>query len=180
MAILLYGLLSHVSSLRLSSRHSVPVLALSMQHLPPCSALVLWRQTQVSGLLLCYFSATLWQLRLGAYSVLFFFFFSWLCCPLRFQNSPQTHQWEGFLVFGNFSFVTPSPGQVSIPNSFVSLFCLLCLYYLLFKRMGWLSGCLLFSASIQKLFCGNCSELKWSFDEFVREKVVCHPIPPPS
>ena len=115
MAILQYGLLSHVSSLRLSSRYSVLVLALSMQLLPPCSVPVLWRQTQVSGLLLC------WQLRLGAYSVL-----SppppRLCCPLRLQNSPQTHQWEGFLVFGNFSFVTPSPGQVSIPNSFVSLF----------------------------------------------------------
>ena len=28
------------------------------------------------------------------------------------------------------------------------------------------------SASIQKLFCGICSALKCSFDEFVREKVV--------
>ena len=28
------------------------------------------------------------------------------------------------------------------------------------------------SASIQKLFCGVCSALKCSFEEFVREKVV--------
>ena len=55
--------------------------------------------------------------------VLWVFFSSWLCCPLRFQNSPQTHRWEGFLVFGNLSSLnTPSPGQVSIPNSFVCLF----------------------------------------------------------
>ena len=26
---------------------------------------------------------------------------------LRFQHSPQIHWWEGFLVFGNFSFTTP-------------------------------------------------------------------------
>ena len=30
-----------------------------------------------------------------------------------------------------------------------------------------LSGCLVSSASIQKLFCGSCSAFKWSFDEFV-------------
>ena len=48
---------------------------------------------------------------------------SQLCCPLRFQNSAQTHQWEGLLLFGNFSFfMTPSLGWVSVYNSFVSLF----------------------------------------------------------
>ena len=40
------------------------------------------------------------------------------------------------------------------------------------KTMGCFSGCLMSSASIQKLFCGVCSALKCSFDEFVREKVV--------
>ena len=50
-----------------------------------------------------------------------FIYSSRLCCPLRFQNSPQTCRWEGFPVFGNFSsFKTLSPGQVSVPNSFVS------------------------------------------------------------
>jgi len=103
----------------------------------------------------------------------FFFFSSQLCCPLSFQNSPQTHQWEDFLVFGNFSpFMTPSPGQVSFPNSFVPLFIFYILSHLLSKRMGCLSGCLVSSTSMQKLFCGICSAFKLSFDEFVGEKVV--------
>ena len=34
------------------------------------------------------------------------------------------------------------------------------------------SGCLMSSASLQKLFCGVCSALKCSFEEFVGEKVV--------
>ena len=34
------------------------------------------------------------------------------------------------------------------------------------------SGFLMSSASLQKLFCGVCSALKCSFEEFVREKVV--------
>ena len=46
------------------------------------------------------------------------------------------------------------------------------LSYLLLKRMGCLSGCLVSSSSIQKFFCGICSVFKWSFDEFVEEKVV--------
>ena len=103
----------------------------------------------------------------------FFFFPSWLCCPLRFQNSPQTRQWEGFLVFGNFSsFTTPSLWWVSVPNSFVSLFIFFILSYLLSKRMGCLSGCLLSSTSVQTLLCGTCSAFKWTFDEFVGEIVI--------
>ena len=38
--------------------------------------------------------------------------------------------------------------------------------------MGYFSGCLMSSASIQKLFCGIFSGIKCSFDEFVGEKVV--------
>ena len=103
----------------------------------------------------------------------FFFFPSCLCCPPRFENSPQTHQWEDFLVFGNFSsFTTPYPGWVYIPNSSVTLFTFYISPYLLLKRMGWLPGCLMSSTSIQKLFCGTFSVFKWSFDEFVGEKVV--------
>ena len=44
--------------------------------------------------------------------------------------------------------------------------------YLLLKTMGCFSGCLMSSASIQKLFCGIYSAFKCSFDEFVGEKVV--------
>ena len=38
--------------------------------------------------------------------------------------------------------------------------------------MGCFSGCLMTSASVQKLFCGVCSAFICSFDEFVGEKVV--------
>ena len=68
-------------------------------------------------------------------------------------------------------FNTPFPGQSSIPTSFVSFF-LLFFSYLLSKTMGCFSGCLMSSASIQKLFCGIYSAFKCSFDEFVGEKVV--------
>ena len=62
--------------------------------------------------------------------------------------------------------------QISVPNSFVSLFIFYILSYLLLKTMGCLSGCLASSASVQKLFCGIHSVFKCSFDEFVGEKVV--------
>ena len=139
-----------------------------MQPAPPCPAPTHWWWTRVSGPLLH------WQLWLGMYSVgCFIFFSSWLCCPLRFQNSPQTRLWEGFLMCGDISsFFTLSPGWVSVPKSFVSVFVFYILFYLLSERLGCLSGCLVSSASIQKLFCGSCSAFKWSFDEFVGEKVV--------
>ena len=38
--------------------------------------------------------------------------------------------------------------------------------------MGCLSGCLVSSTSIQKLFCEICSAFKRSFDEFFSEKVI--------
>ena len=44
--------------------------------------------------------------------------------------------------------------------------------YLLSKTIGCFSGCLMSSASFQKLFCGIYSVFKCSFDEFMGEKVV--------
>ena len=52
------------------------------------------------------------------------------------------------------------PGMVSIPNSFVSLLIFYILSYLLLKTVGCLSGCLVSSASVQKLFCGIFSAFK--------------------
>ena len=105
------------------------------------------------------------------YAVAFFFF--WLYCHLRCQSSPLTLLWEGFLLCGNLSsFTTPFTGWVSIPKSFVSGFIFYILSYLLSKRLGCFSGYLVSSASVQKLFCGSCSRFKWSFDEFLGEKVV--------
>ena len=66
----------------------------------------------------------------------------------------------------------PFPGRSSLPTSFVSLFVFYIFSYLFLKTMVCFSGCLMSSASIQKLFCGVCSALKCSFEEFVREKVV--------
>ena len=46
------------------------------------------------------------------------------------------------------------------------------LLHLLSKTMGCLFGCLMSSASIQKLFCGIYSAFKCSFNEFVGKKVL--------
>ena len=64
---------------------------------------------------------------------------------------------------------SPSLTLLSLSLSFI--FCPF-IYCLLSKTMGCFSGCLMSSASDQKLFCGVCSVLKRSFDEFVGEKVV--------
>ena len=164
-----FGLPTHIGSLRLPSGHSGPVLTLSnaarASLFSPCLLVVdasIWATSLLGVAVRCKIC--------GFY---LFIFSSRLCYPLRFQNSPQTRWWEGFLVFGNFSsFMTPSPGQVSVPNSFVSLFIFYIFSYLLLNTMCCLSGCLVSSASVQKLFCGVCSAFKWSFDEFVGEKVV--------
>ena len=125
LAIPWFGLLSHISSLRLSSGHSgpVPTLRTGVQPRPPCPARTRWRQTRASMpfLWLCLY---LW---LGAFSV-GFFFFSQLCCPLRFQNSPQTCLWEGFILAGSFSFMPPPQDGspcLNLPSLLLSfIFCL--------------------------------------------------------
>ena len=141
-----------------------------MQPTPPCSAPLASGECRclccfsaggiTTGLVICGFK-------------LFTYFSSLLCCPLCFQGSPQTQQWECFLVFGNVSlFKTPFPVRSSLPTSFVSFFVFYIFYYLFSKTMSCFSGCLMSSASIQKLFCGIYSVFKCSFDEFVWEKVV--------
>ena len=124
---------------------------------------------QASALLLCWGSYR-WAHNLW---VLIIYFSSLLYCPLCFQGSPQTQQWECFLVFGNLSlFKTPFPGQSSLPTSFVSFFVFYIFSYLFSKTMSCFFGCLMSSAGYQKLFCGIYSALKCSFDEFVGENVV--------
>ena len=70
------------------------------------------------------------------------------------------------LVFSGFGLKPPAFGFQSILTVASRLL------HLLLKTMGCLSGCLMFSASIQKLFCGICSAFKCSFNEFVGEKVI--------
>ena len=66
----------------------------------------------------------------------------------------------------------PFLGQSSLPTSFVPFSIFYIFSYLFLKTMICFSGCLMSSASLQKLFCGVCSVLKCSFEEFLREKVV--------
>ena len=57
------------------------------------------------------------------------------------------------------------------PSLFCLFFCILYFFLPPFEQLGCFSGCLMSSASIQKLFCGIYSTFKCSFDEFVGEKV---------
>ena len=75
-------------------------------------------------------------------------------------------------VWKSLFFKIPFSGWISVPTSFVSLFIFYIFSYLLLKTLGCLSGCLMSSASIQKLFCGICLAFICSFDEFLGEKVV--------
>ena len=76
-----------------------------------------------------------------------------------------------FLKFPSWAGL-PFLRKSSLPTSFVSFFVFYIFSYLFLKTMVCFSGCLMSSASLQKLFCGVCSALKCSFEEFVREKVV--------
>ena len=67
---------------------------------------------------------------------------------------------------------TPFLGQSSITTSFVSIFIFYIVSYLFLNTMGCFFGCLMSSADTQKLFCEIFSALKYSFEEFVGEKVV--------
>ena len=65
----------------------------------------------------------------------------------------------------------PFPGRSSLSTSFVSFVVFYIFSYLFLKTMVCFSGCLMSSASLQKLFCEVCSALKCSFEEFVMEKL---------
>ena len=106
--------------------------------------------------------------------VLFMYlFFILVMLPSEIPRLPTDPLVRGFPVVWKFLlFYDSLPGWVSIPNYFVSLFIFYILSYFLSKTMGCISGCLVSSSCIQKLFCGICSVFKCSFDEFVGEKVV--------
>ena len=91
-----FKLVTHKGSLQLPSGHSGPVLTLSnAAGSSPFHPLLLVAGAGVWG----YFSAgsCFRHVICGFY----LFFPSQLGCPQRFKNFPQTHQCEGFLVFGN-------------------------------------------------------------------------------
>ena len=154
-----FKLVTHKSSLRLSSGQSGPVLTLSN-----AARSSLFR-TPLPPLLVA--DAGVWGTFLLGVAFrhiiceFYLLFPSQSGCPPRFKNFPRTRQCK-----------TPFPGRLAIPSSFVSLFIFYVLSYLLSKTMGCFSGRLMTSASNQKLFCEVCSAFGYSFDEFVGEKVV--------
>ena len=157
LAIQEFGLLSHVSSLRFSSGHSIPILTLSNSArtslFSPCSLQAdasIWATSPLGVAVrhvICVF--------------FFLFFFPLLVMfPSEIPKLPTGPLVRGFPGFWKLLLHNSLPRAGSIPNSFAFLLIFYILSYLLLKRMGCLSGCLVSSASIQKLFCGSCPEFK--------------------
>ena len=169
-----FGLLSHISSFTLSSRHSGPVLTLKTNDaaqvpLPNPHLLLedmsVWATSPLAVVVRCIFCG---------------FFFPPSYVALWDSKTPHRHACErvSCCVETSPSWLPPQEGSPSL--NLLSLFVFYILSCLLLKRLGCLSGCLVSSTSVQKLFYGSCSTFKWSFDEFVGEKVVSCPIPLPS
>ena len=176
-----FGMLCHVSPLRVSSGHSTLVLTLTDKatHASPPSPyslgvdMSLWAASQLV-------IAIQHEICGDFFLSFFLFFFFFVMLPSEIPKFPHWHRlWEGFLLCGIFSFPTPSPGLVSTSKSFVS-FHLYLLSYLISKRLICLSGYLGSSTSIQKLFCGSCFMYRWSFVYLWGRKWSPHPTPPPS
>ena len=104
----------------------------------------------------------------------FYLFFLPVRLPSEIRKLPPDLPVRGFPGVWKLPLLlmTPFPGRVSIPSSFVSIFIFYILSYLLLKTVGCFSGRLMSSASDQKLFFTVCSVFKCSFDEFLGEKVV--------
>ena len=139
-----------------------------MQLSPPCPAPACGGCRR----LCCFYTegATVGLIICGFYLFIFPPGYVTLCgSKARHRLSSESVSW--YLETSLF-FKTPFPGWISVPTSFVSLFIFYIFSYLLLKIMGCFSGCLMFSAGIQKLFCGIYSAFKCSFNEFVGEKVV--------
>ena len=155
-------LLSHISSLILSSGHLVPVLTLRTNY-AACASLL------SSHLLLYHFYASSCSLA----CILWDFFFLQFILPSEIPKFPTDMPVRGFpTVWKHLLLHDTLSRTVSIPKSFVSVSIFYILSYLLSKRLGCLSGYLVSSASIQTFFCGSCTAFKLSFDEFLEEKLV--------
>ena len=153
-----FKMVTHKSSLRLSSGHSGLVLTLSNA---ARSSLfrphLLVADAGVWGTFLL--GVAFRHVICGVYLLIYLFFLP-VRLPSEIRKLPPDPP------------VQDSPGRISVLSSFVSLFIFYVLSYLLSKTMGCFSGHLMTSASDQKLFCEVCSAFGYSFDEFVGEKVV--------
>ena len=166
-----FGLLSQVSSIRLPSGHSGPILTLSSA-----------ARTSLFSPHLLVADKSVWAtsplgvvVRPVICGVYLFFPPGYVALwDSKTPHRPASKRVSWCLETSK----TPPPPHLGMGHR-PYLFCLsfYLLYFVLppFKdswRPSCLSGCLVSSASLQKLFCGICSAFKWSFDEFVGEKVV--------
>ena len=144
-----------------------------MQPEPPCPASMLVADADLWA------PSPLGELPLGMESMGFNYLFIFPPSYVALCGSKVCHRLSSesvsWCLDTSLFFKTPFPGRSSIPTSFVSLFVFYVFSYLLSKTMGCFSGCLMSSAGIQKLFCGMYSAFKYSFDEFVGEKVISPP-----
>ena len=92
--------------------------------------------------------------------------------PLRFRHSgsPQRHRLSWACVLCS-SQVRAAQVMRCLASANAATYRLPATQLSPFEELGCFSGCLMYSASIQKLFCGIYSTFKCSFDEFVGEKV---------
>ena len=107
------------------------------------------------------------------YTHFIYLFFLPVRLPSEIQKLPPDPPVRGFPGVWKLPLLR-LPSQDRSPSlTLLSLFFIFyILSYILLKTMGCFSGCLMSSASNQKLFCGVCSAFNCSFDEFVGERVV--------
>ena len=123
-------------------------------------------------MLLLRWGSYLWACNLWVLIIYLFFLLTMLPFVVpRLTTDSAVRVFPGVWKLLSFLRLPSQDGAPSLPL-FVSLFIFYIFSYLLSKTMGCFSGCLMSSASIQKLFCGIYSAFKCSFDEFVGEKGI--------
>ena len=161
------GLLSPVSSLALRAFRLGPYSKQCSPHLPAQSPLVCGRCRRLR----C-FSAESYPWFRNLWVLIIYLFFLPVMLPSevpRLTTDSPVRVFPGVWKLLSFLRLPSRDGSPSLP--LLSLFLSFIFCPTSFRRQC-LSGCLMSSAGIQKLFCGICSMFKCSFDEFVGEKVV--------
>ena len=163
------GLLAQVNSLWLHAGHSGPNLT---KHCSQCLPRLLAQPPLASGGCRCLHSFSAGGVTVGLIICWFYLFFLPVMLPAVLPRLAT--DWAASVSWCLETSLPkiPFPGWSSLPTSFVSFFFFCIFSYPFLKTMICFSGCLMSSASIQKLFCVIYSALKCSFDEFMREKVV--------
>ena len=162
-----FKLVTHKSSLRLSSGHSGPVLTLSnAASSSPFRPHLLVADAGVWGTFLL--GVVFRHVICGFY----LFFPSQSGCPPKFKNFAPDLPVRGFPGVWKLPLLR-LPSQDGSPSlALLSLFFFYILSYLLSKTVGCFSELLMTSVSDQELFCEVCFAFNCSFHEFVGEKVV--------